>query len=65
MKALKRVFSKKLKDQKGQSTTEYILILLVVVMVAKQFSGGFSKIMKGATDSLQRDISSVVDSTQQ
>lgn len=63
MKALKRVFSKKLKDQKGQSTTEYILILLVVVMVAKQFSGGFSSIMKRATSSLNTSIEDVVNNS--
>ena len=38
-----------LKDDRGQSTTEYILILSVVVMVAlkfkKQFSGTMDKMM--------------------
>jgi hypothetical protein len=44
-KSNKLGFFARLRDRRGQSTTEYILILLVVVMVARQFGGAFRDIM--------------------
>ena len=34
-----------LKDEEGQSTTEYILILAVVVMIALKFKSKFTGVM--------------------
>jgi Flp pilus assembly pilin Flp len=43
MKLLKNLWN----DERGQSTTEYILILSVVVMIAMKFKGAFQgKLMK-------------------
>lgn len=39
-------------DETGQSTTEYILILALVVMIAGQFKKQFSSIMKGLISSV-------------
>jgi hypothetical protein len=40
-----------IKDDRGQSTTEYILILSVVVMLAMKFKGIFSSaLIKAATN---------------
>jgi Flp pilus assembly pilin Flp len=40
------------KDESGQSTTEYILILLVVVTIALKFKGQFTQILSGMLDKL-------------
>jgi Flp pilus assembly pilin Flp len=39
---LKNLWPNLLKDERGQSTTEYILILSVVVMIAMRFKSTFS-----------------------
>lgn len=41
--AMKKILKNFLKDDRGQSTTEYILILAVVVMVALRFKSMFSQ----------------------
>ena len=57
-------FLKKLwSDEAGQSTTEYILILSVVVMVAMKFKGTFEKSMTRFTGSLDSQINGAIDST--
>jgi Flp pilus assembly pilin Flp len=47
-------------DERGQSTTEYILILSVVVMIAMKFKGAFGERLKAITDKLGGDIDRVV-----
>ena len=48
-------------DETGQSTTEYILILSVVVMVAMKFKGTFQGVMSKATDKLGTNIEGALD----
>lgn len=43
-------------DQRGQSTTEYILILSVVVMIAIKFKNTFGKKIDGIVEKLGGDI---------
>lgn len=50
-----------LRDEEGQSTTEYILITAVVVLVAKKFSTDFQKQIGKVTESLSNNIESVVE----
>lgn len=49
------------KDDRGQSTTEYILILSVVVMVAMKFKATFQEKLIGIVDKLGGQISAGVD----
>lgn len=53
-------WSRFLRDEEGQSTTEYILILSVVVMIAMKFKNTFSKRLEGITDKLGANIDTVV-----
>jgi Flp pilus assembly pilin Flp len=48
-------------DEQGQSTTEYILILSVVVMIAMKFKSQFGEKIKGVVDSLTGQIGDVVN----
>ena len=50
-----------LKDDRGQSTTEYILILAVVVMIALKFKNTFGKRLETITDKLGGDIDKALD----
>ena len=54
------MFVKKIKnfihDEEGQSTTEYILILAVVVMVALKFKEKFTSTMDNATKNLDNKL---------
>ena len=43
-------------DERGQSTTEYILILAVVVVVAVKFKSKFTKSMTTMMDSLDKSM---------
>jgi Flp pilus assembly pilin Flp len=43
-------------DQRGQSTTEYILILSVVVMIAIKFKKSFGDKIDGIVGKLGNDI---------
>jgi Flp pilus assembly pilin Flp len=45
-----------LRDERGQSTTEYILILSVVVMVAMKFKETFQGKLIGIVNKLGTDI---------
>jgi pilus assembly protein Flp/PilA len=50
-----------LRDERGQSTTEYILILSVVVMVAIKFKKTFQGKLEGIVDKLGGDITKAMD----
>lgn len=52
-----------LRDRSGQSTTEYILILAIVVMIASKLKTTLSSKVVGAVDGL--DFSRVMDPNQQ
>jgi Flp pilus assembly pilin Flp len=54
MKVLQRLWS----DERGQSTTEYILILSVVVMIALKFKSVFSS----KIEKLVGDVTNKIDS---
>lgn len=45
-----------IRDEEGQSTTEYILILAVVVMVAMKFKNTFQNKLEGAVEKLGTKI---------
>jgi Flp pilus assembly pilin Flp len=45
-------------DESGQSTTEYILILSVVVMVAMKFKNSFGKILMDLVAKVGSDVQS-------
>jgi len=49
-------------DERGQSTTEYILILAVVVMIAMKFREKFVATMTKATDKLDSDMTRMLGS---
>lgn len=44
------------RDEDGQSTTEYILILAVVVMIAMKFKDQVGKLIGTRIDKLQGDL---------
>ena len=48
---------RKIRDRKGQSTTEYILILAIVVMLASKVNKGLSGLLTGKISKLESDIS--------
>ncbi len=50
-------FSRFIRDEEGQSTTEYILILAVVVMIAMKFKDQVGKLIGGRIDRLEGDMS--------
>lgn len=60
MKA-KQLLKRFLKDDRGQSTTEYILILAVVVMIAMKFKESFSGRLKGAVDKIGGQIDQALE----
>lgn len=47
---------RRFKDKKGQSTTEYILILAIVVMIASKMKTKLSTVLDDKVDKLQKDI---------
>lgn len=47
---------RKLRDRKGQSTTEYILILAIVVMLASKMKTKLGSVLDGKVEKLQQDI---------
>jgi Flp pilus assembly pilin Flp len=49
---------RKLRDRKGQSTTEYILILAIVVMIATNVKKKLTPMLDSKIDKLGSDISS-------
>jgi Flp pilus assembly pilin Flp len=52
MSKIHEVWRRFLRDDRGQSTTEYILILSVVVMVAMKFKQTFQGKLTGIVDQL-------------
>ncbi|MBL7716037.1 MAG: hypothetical protein JNL01_11285 [Bdellovibrionales bacterium] len=56
MKNLKTLLQKLVREESGQSTTEYILILAVVVMIAMKFRAKFSNTMDGAVNNLDSKL---------
>ena len=53
---MKEDFSKFLNEESGQSTTEYILILAVVVMIAMKFRYTFGDRMNGIVQKVTNEI---------
>ena len=51
------------RDESGQSTTEYILILAVVVMIALKFKGAIGEKIEKATDDLGSKITEGLNDT--
>jgi Flp pilus assembly pilin Flp len=58
--SLKQNWTRFLRDEEGQSTTEYILILSVVVMIAMKFKQTFSSRLNGIVGKLGDNIDAVV-----
>jgi hypothetical protein len=56
-------FRKSIKNRLGQSTTEYILILAVVVMVAMKFKTEFQSRLVNAVQNLGGQIETATQST--
>lgn len=52
---IRRKFNSVLKNRQGQSTTEYILILAIVVMIASKLKGTLQTKVVGAVDNLNFD----------
>lgn len=59
---LAKLATRLIKDERGQSTTEYVLILAVVVMVALRFKDVFEKRLTSAVDKLGGKIDDAVGS---
>lgn len=57
-RSLGRVMIRLLKDESGQSTTEYILILAVVVMVAMKFKSTFGSKLETILNTLGGNLDS-------
>jgi len=51
---------RRLKDKKGQSTTEYILILAIVVMIASKMKSKLNATVEGAVGGVGRIIDTTV-----
>lgn len=49
-------FKQFMRDEEGQSTTEYILILAVVVMIAMKFKDQVGKLIGVRIDKLENDM---------
>ncbi len=47
---------RKIKDRQGQSTTEYILILVIVVMLASRVRNEISGMLTGKITKVKQDI---------
>ena len=54
---IRRKFNRVLKNRQGQSTTEYILILAIVVMIASKMKGSLGTMLEGKVNKLTTDIS--------
>lgn len=59
--AIKKLLRNLYKDERGQSTTEYILILSVVVMIAIKFKGLFSKQLDTMMGKLEGNMSEAIE----
>ncbi|MCC7441630.1 MAG: hypothetical protein IT285_08355 [Bdellovibrionales bacterium] len=61
MKSLKSKLLSFLREEEGQSTTEYILILAVVMVIAMKFKSGISDQLGRATEKIGEKIGNTVD----
>jgi len=52
---------RRLKDRKGQSTTEYILILAIVVMIASKMKKQLGTVLDAQVNKLEKDITAFGD----
>lgn len=59
--SLRKQLKRFLTDESGQTTTEYILILAVVVALAIKFKGVFGKKLQGALDKMGTNLDSALD----
>jgi Flp pilus assembly pilin Flp len=64
LRASARLLTRFSRDERGQSTTEYILMLAVVVMIAMKFKSVFLGKITGIVDNLGTKIDGVVSDTQ-
>ena len=55
------VISRFIDDESGQTTTEYILILAVVVMIALKFRNTFKQKLESAVNKLGDNIDKATD----
>lgn len=60
---IRNFFSNLWNDERGQSTTEYILMLSVAVMIAIKFKGVFGKKIEGMVEKLGGDIESNINTS--
>lgn len=58
MTRIRRRWQRVINNRKGQSTTEYILILAIVVMLASKMKGTISTLLDKKIEKLDTDISS-------
>jgi hypothetical protein len=58
MTRLRRTIKKTLTNRKGQSTTEYILILAIVVMLATRMKSTLSGLLDAKVSALDAQITS-------
>ena len=60
---LKQSCSRLIQDERGQSTTEYILILSIVVMVAMKFKGALQGKIEQSTNQVFSGIDGVISNS--
>lgn len=58
---LKTLFKQFIQDERGQSTTEYILILAIVVMIAMRFKEIIEDKIRTATEKVGSGIDGVLE----
>lgn len=58
--SMKTKFQAFIRDEAGQSTTEYILILAVVVMIAVKFKDKFGTSLGRAVDNIDGKINDAI-----
>ena len=58
MTKIRRTWKRKLTDRKGQSTTEYILILAIVVMLASKMKTTIGSLLDSKVSALNTEIQS-------
>ena len=50
---------RRLRDRKGQSTTEYILILAIVVMIASKMKGRMNSFMDTSIGNVEKSMNDI------
>jgi hypothetical protein len=60
---LTQTFGRLIQDERGQSTTEYILILSIVVMVAMKFKGALQGKIEQSTNQVFSGIDGVISNS--